>query len=505
MLENPNEFVVYLFVLVAAPLFLLARVYPIWNQRFQGCDAYNILLNAEFLRKRRGLPIKVPPIFMLEDTEQWYPPGFLIFCALLPEKWLLRRYWLINHLVDLGSALLVYVAALWFGAGPVAGAIAMLFYAIASGSVSEFASLNVRPFGLLIFNGLLLAGFAASQDPRWIVAAGLLCVALFYSHKLSAQQLWFTFPVLAWCTGEWFWGWLLLATYGLAFLIWPRGAWRILRGHWVIIRFWQRHWPLLGAHAVRQSPIYGDGTTNTQFYRNQGFADYVSFAKDVLHQNYFVLPLLVALATSHLAWDPALMFLLGWVASVYVAAAAIHCLKFLRGIGLARQYIKFALVPSLVFSAVVMVRDPSVLVWATGLLAAGLSLRQYWLVTRTLRTAAPGAAASENTELDYILSSIEADDQARVLALPVHLCDLIAYRVRKPVYWGTHSDVFDERLGDFFPVLRHRLAHYARDGVNRVLLDRRYVTPAELGLEENEAVASAGPYLTFHLDVGPRC
>ena len=82
-------------------VFLIARMYPIWPRRFQGCDAFNILMNARQLRKSRRLPIRMPPVFLLEEQDQWYPPGFLILCALLPEAWLEKRYWLINHVIDL--------------------------------------------------------------------------------------------------------------------------------------------------------------------------------------------------------------------------------------------------------------------------------------------------------------------------------------------------------------------------------------------------------------------
>ncbi len=59
-----------LFILIATALsvagvFMLLRLYPIWPNRFQGCDAYNILLCARALRRAKRLPIRLPGLFLL--------------------------------------------------------------------------------------------------------------------------------------------------------------------------------------------------------------------------------------------------------------------------------------------------------------------------------------------------------------------------------------------------------------------------------------------------------
>src|ERR1700746_3643930 len=84
----------------AASAFFLLRFYPIWPIRFQGCDAYYILMCAESFRREWRLPIRLPPVYLLEKPEQWYPPGFLVLCALIPQRWLERHFWALNHVVD---------------------------------------------------------------------------------------------------------------------------------------------------------------------------------------------------------------------------------------------------------------------------------------------------------------------------------------------------------------------------------------------------------------------
>ncbi|MCG8545562.1 MAG: hypothetical protein MJE12_15290, partial [Alphaproteobacteria bacterium] len=135
---------------VSAALFLAVRLYPIWPQRKQGCDAFNILLCAEAIRRDRRVPARVPDLFILEDAAQWYPPVFLALCALLPQTWLRRHYWLFHHLVDLGNAALLFAAVALVTGDPWLAGASVLVYAICAGLVREFASLTTRPLGLLV-------------------------------------------------------------------------------------------------------------------------------------------------------------------------------------------------------------------------------------------------------------------------------------------------------------------------------------------------------------------
>ena len=446
----------------------------------------------------------MPPLFMLENQDQWYPPGFLILCALLPQRWLQNRFWILNHLIDLGPALLIFICALQWGAPLYAATGVMIIYGVMPGLTNEFSVLNARPFGLFLFNAFLLTTAAAIGEPAFITGTIVLAACLFFSHKLSIQQLWFTLPVLTAATGEWIWLGAFAAIYMLPFVIWPRGAWRILRGHFVIVRFWHRNWRLLGAHSVRQSPVYGDGETRTNYYANGGPAHPVRFLKDALHQNYFIAPVAIAVAVGA-SWTHSILgiVLITWVASVYIWTFAIHFIKPLRSIGLAQQYIKFALVPSLIGVSLSFV-DP-VNWWVAGLaiLATLATTRQYILITRSMwRGEASATTKGDDTDLNQMMDVISKDTDARIMCLPVHLCDLVAYQSRKPVYWGTHSDVFDDRLEAFFPVLKHDLQYYIRDGANRLLLDTNYLRPTEIGLDPQEADAHVGRYYLFNLSDG---
>lgn len=480
----------------AAGIFCVIRFYPIWTVRFQGCDAYYILMCAEALRRERRLPIRLPPVYILEKPEQWYPPGFFILCAFIPQRWLDRYFWALNHVIDLLTVGIGF--ALCASAGlPALGAFAVVVYALAPGLILEYANLTTRPFGALLLTAFLVLAFYGMEDWRFAVAAAPAGLILLYSHKLSSQQLWFAAPVLALMTADWRWVVWPFLLYLLALALWPRGFWRIVRAHAITVRFWDRYWPLLGAHAVRQSSIYSDGKTRIQFYHDDGWRDVVQFGKDLLHQNYFVVPL-VGFLILRRPTAPMDMFLLGWILSVYLAATLIHFVHALRGIGLGRQYLKFALVPTLVF-LVLHVSEFDLPLMAILSAAAVLEARQYVLIARNLRREQPGQVGRSSVELQSLVD-IFSPGVHRVMCLPAHLSDLVAYSGRVATYWGGHSEDFDERLAAFLPVLCRRIEDYAaEDGLTHLLIDQRYVTAEELQLPNKHPLKQAGNYALFSL------
>ena len=70
------------------------------------------------------------------------------------------------------------------------------------------------------------------------------------------------------------------------------------------------------------------------------------------------------------------------------------------------------------------------------------------------------------------------------MTLPTFNADKIAYLTKKKVYWGTHSEVFDERLNEFFPILKRKIDFYKSDGVDYILIDTNYVSPKEINLKK---------------------
>lgn len=494
---------------IAAVAFLGLRLAPIWHQRKQGCDAFNILLCAEALRRDRRLPPHIPDLFILEDARQWYPPAFLVLCAAVPQAWLKQCYWLFNQLVDVANAgilfgvVVFYTHSAWLSVG------AVLIYAICSGLVLEFAALTTRPLGLLVVNLLIFSGVLTMHHASWAIVCIVCGVLLVYSHKLSAQLVWLAAPSIFIATGHWVWASMVPSMYLFAFIVWPKGFREIIRGHIAIVRFWGRNWPLLGAHAVRQSPIYGKGSVERwDYYSKWPKGAPIRFLKEILHQNYFILPVATGIS-GHLLMSEAqpwehtniLLLLVAWISAAYAMAVLTHFMPALRGIGLGLQYIKFALLPCLGATSILLAQTGSFPIILVAILALLLAIRQYVLVMRRLwRSRENIVGDGVSGELLQILEHIKADEHARTMVLPVQLCDLVAYWARRPVYWGTHGQCFDSRLQQFFPVLCQTLSFFATDGnLTRLLLDTRYVAQTELGLSDEDLILQAGPYKLYRL------
>jgi hypothetical protein len=316
---------------------------------------------------------------------------------------------------------------------------------------------------------------------------------LVYAHKLSLQLLWFLFPFLAILTGEWRWLAILAGGYALACIVWPSLFIKIQRAHIDIVRFWARNWPLLGAHPVRQSPIYGDGKTRTDYYGSGIGGAPRLFLKQVLLLNIFAtfLPLGIVPGTQGTAFAD---FCWWWAVATYIWVAATYFIPGLRSLGLAQQYVKFSYVPSYVYVASYLNHATSSWPWIlVGLCAMALI---GWYVLNTLRLRAASAAPNAD-QLAELLPTIEEINSPRLMTFPYHLADEIAYRSDAQVVWGTHGYGFD-RVQPFFPVLQAPLETMIETfGVSHVVIDTKYVAPEELKLDPLRGAKKAGRYFLF--------
>lgn len=69
-------------------LFLIAfllRTLPHLRFRPGGADVWFYLLYVEKLKTDKKFPVSMD-IFLLDEKEQWYPPGFPLFLALFPQS-----------------------------------------------------------------------------------------------------------------------------------------------------------------------------------------------------------------------------------------------------------------------------------------------------------------------------------------------------------------------------------------------------------------------------------
>lgn len=477
--------------------FFALRLSPVWQDRNQGCDAYYFMLCAEEFRRRPRLPIRLPRYYLLEERDQYYPPGFSIFCALFPPKVLDRFHWLLNHVVD---SILFVTVFFWVSSqfGLAFGWAAGLIYA-GGPLVLEYRGLTSRPMGVLLLTIVVIATWFWVNDSLIGFAIALLaCIVLLYTHKLSTQLLWFMIPFLA--IVEWEPAWFLpvLSAYAVALLI-GRGFFvDILRTHVDIVSFWHRNWRLLGAHLVRQSPVYGDDSVDTSVHTGAGLRSAVGYVVSIIRNNYFAVMVPVALLDFPALPEWERFFVL-WCLAVFCWAFLTLYVPWLRSLGLGTLYIKYAHFPSLALTAGILTRAESVWPWLLAAICLIYNIRFYWKTVHAMRESGWQSTGALSGGLAAMVDRLREFQDPRILCIPTHIADSVAYHTRQPVLWGTHGFGF-KRIEPIFPVLRISLAEVvSRMGATHLLLDRRYVDPSELRIDASSVVAQAEHYLLFPL------
>lgn len=489
-------------VAISLLLFFFARLWPNWRTRDRGCDAFYFLLTAESFRRNRKLPIVLPPLYLLEMNEQWYPPGFSVFLGLFPQNLLNRYHWLISSLLD--STILILAVA-WTGLqfGPSSALLVGAGYAIASVLVIEYSSLTSRALAVPMFALFLISAFAWTEGSYLGLGLAIIAgTALFYTHKLSMQLLWFLIPFLIVWQADPSWFVPLAGAYVGGFAVAPRLFVKILRAHWDIVTFWNRNWRYLGAHQVKNSPIYGDG-------RPTGFHQHRDVGKAVLNHTRMLLqfnPWLFALPVALWQFETmpqVLQFFVIAATGTLIWAAMTLFVGPLRCLGEGTKYIKYGMPFSLLVAIALphtMAAQESWIGWIVFCAGAALQLTHYiWTAAKQRRSSSLTGVVS--SDLKATIEYLQTPPDARILCLPTNLADAVAYHARKPVLWGTHGYGF-RQAEPFFPVLKEPIHVFIEQyRLTHLLFDKRYTSHAELRLVPREDDVNAGDYCLTSLEI----
>ncbi|MFH1913141.1 MAG: hypothetical protein ABIK45_02560 [Pseudomonadota bacterium] len=482
---------------IFSALFIILRVAPIWNQRHRGCDAYFFMLCAETLRTRFKIPVTLPRLYLLEPQEQWYPPLFMVFLSFFPQNLLKKYYWLINHLLDLVVAIGFFVFVNHF-AGPIGAWLFGLLYACDNSLVVEYQNLTSRPLSaILLFAFMACAMTATTNGPPWFFAALALGILLFYTHKMALQLLWFILPVLSITTGKLSWVALLGAIYVGAFLLHPSLFIKVVRAHWDIVSFFNRRWPWLNAHLIRNSPIYGDGRP-TGFFNELLHGSTLAFLRDKFSSSLWAVMIAAAYPFSdESGFTPLVIFVAGTMAWALLTLLVPQ----LRCVGEGSKYLKYATPVALALASIYTVQAPWL--WLIMLPLALRQIRNYALAYRALRAQA-GNSGIQSATLLSMLSYLK-EHRGNVMCIPLHLSDSVAYFARCGVLWGAHGYGFNSTLYPIYPVLLKTIEQCTADyELDYLLLDTRYASLAELRLNSMTPEATFGPLQLFRFDPASR-
>lgn len=484
-------------IFIASPvlllLFFLFRIFPLWKNRNRGCDAFYFLLCAEVFHKERKVPITLPYLYLLEYTEQWYPPLFSVFTGLLPQEWLKRRFWLLNHLLDAVVLLLLFVLV-YLVAGFPCACVAALIYAINPSQTFEFSTMTSRSLAFLFFVFFLFFGKLAVISSLWYILLAVFFIALLiYTHKLTMQLLWFLCVLLSLVEWNALWILLLAGGYVLAAAAYPTMFWKILVAHYDITSFWHRNWMYIGINQVDESPIYGkpkDAKNLDGFFKGNFIARWLFLGRKVFTSNPWILSL--AGFTALPRQGTLTYFLAFAILAIYIWAFLTLAVPQMRCLGEGTKYVKYAKPFSLLLTALLFKENPSYILVGIIVVCVLVEIAYYVAVCRFLSKS---HADTLGDDMRSIIEIVKADEKARTLCLPVHMSDMLAYYSRRPVLWGTHAYTFND-AEPFFPRILEPLDFFIKKyDLTYVLLEKGYVLPEKLGLEKLEKVFESESYV----------
>ena len=486
-----------LYVLPVVMLCFAWRLAGLLRSPHRGCDAYYFLLSREALLKRKRLPIVLPPYFVMERQEQWYPPGFSLLLAVIPDRILQRYYWCISPAVDalIGGAIALAGAA---ASGRMqVGLLVGILYAFSRSAVAETQSLTSRQLGALLMGIAGMCGIWSLHDPDpvWLIASVTAGVLLLLTHKFSTQSLFLSFLLLTVWNGDLRYAEILLFTVIAAVILSGGFYVKVLRSHWDYIRLWTKQRAWLGAHQVQDSPIYGQPSDRFRVYKSGLRPKAVAVGRYVAGNLFALIPVAVLIAT----WNgrmisPTAVAAAEWSLSILLIGLLSYLIPWLRGIGYMTQYGKLSLPAALICGAMALSDS---LVGPVVLIVLG------WSLLDGLRSL-PGMLRPSYSEgwdlasLQPLFAHLRKLDRPLTMCIPNTYCDLVAYHGRVPVLWGGHGSP-TRPLEMILPVLSRPLEEICEEyPVTHLLLDTNYTQPQQLGLPDQPAFQH-GPLKLFQL------
>lgn len=231
------------------------RVVPRIGRPFIGHDTWSILLIVDELKKGNGY-YGASKYFLIKG-ENDYPPLLFYFLSLIPSRWLRRYNWIINPILDSLNACLVFGVTYVLADNAALALAATTIYSFTPVVLEESLDLNVRTFGLVIFN-LTLVTFMLYRvwgNSIFLASAIIFGILVLLSHKFATQVLYLLMLSFA-ITQKSYVPLLALGAMIAGALLLSGGFYmKILLGHIGIVRFWLKHYKDYGSDYLSKSTV----------------------------------------------------------------------------------------------------------------------------------------------------------------------------------------------------------------------------------------------------------
>lgn len=423
-----------------------------------GVDHWYWKAYIEEYQKNKCLPPALPQ-FLLEKY-QWYPPLFPVLISMLPKSLFDQNSkFLAIGLDQMRMAILMSIAYLLtdslnslIGAG--------VTYALTPILISYNAQLNPRGLAALFLDIIvLLLVWLVWHDGMlfgWalmVITSGLLLL----THKMTTQLFWFLCITGSIVFQDWRLAMLVPASIMTA-LILSRGFYfKILRAHWDIVSFWNRNWNWMAGHPVMDSVIYREPgyKESTKYFRSgiKGMAHCLKYLVGFNPWGWSVLcaslwmyggvPLQTSLTIED-AW------MAQWLGLVLFFAVITTFIPFMRCLGNGYLYVYNAAFPAgllvaMIWGGLKHGKVVELILYSTFILCL-LGIGFYFWKLKNSKTQIV------DSDLNCAIEHLKNMPSGVVLCFPQHWHDLVAYKTKKSVLWGTHGFGF-KMVEPIFPVI----------------------------------------------------
>lgn len=435
---------------------LLLRLLPHYFAE-QGCGVDHWFWKAyidEYRRKAQFPPVL--KLFLL-DEYQWYPPIFPMLMARLPEYIFDRYGHIISIAIDMLRMSFAMVSVYYLTARATPTLAAGVVYALTPILISYNVQLNPRGLGALFLDGVivLLIALIWHGAPWWLwLLLALLSGMILLTHKMTSQLFWFLCLSVGVLSADWRLFLLIPISLFVAIIISKGFYIKVLIAHWDIITFWNRHWPWISSHPVRESVLYGtpEYETPTKYYRSgvRGFWRRIQY---LLGFNPWGWALLVVAfwahgSGGHLTAED--FWIICWLFFILLFVLLTTLVPFMRCLGNGYLYVYNSAFPSALVVGVIWggrKHDTVVnVILGVTLVLCILGIFFYLAVLRRSKTLKTDELMSD------ALERLKSLPEGVVMCFPQNWHNIIAYKSHKPVLGGGHGFGF-RRLVGIYPRL----------------------------------------------------
>lgn len=472
----------------------LVRLVPALSTRNLGVDHWYWLLYIEELKRQKTFPIKLP---YLLDRGQWYPPLFPRALSFLPAGWLKKHGRVVAPVFDALHVVPAFIGV-WYVTGDLtASVLSGMAVLVVPICIDYNYQLNPRAVGAILLATQMLVLHEALQSSQawhwaWLVSAGAMICLL---HKMTTQMMGFALIGFGGVYESWTPIVVLPTSMAGAWLL-SRGFYtRVLIAHWDIVRFWNRHWPDLNAHAYHNSPIYATETVVDTRYHRPGIVGLVLHTRNIVAANPFGIVPIAVVSDPSLSQTPLMEFCLVWTAIVYLWAFLTSLVPWLKSLGAGQLYVYNGVLPCALLAGLAASS-----VWVQAALAAAALASSLAIYKAVLRRRRKGAQDRRDF-LGGVLDHLAEQPDGNVFCIPLAISDRTTYHTRKQTVWGAHGYGLDD-VDPIFPVMKIRLQEaFTAYDVKYLVVDSRYFDIDAVDEQwQKRELFSSGPYVLHEVE-----